>query len=94
LADSAPAYTAKTTQWLLAEFWFVADLPPYSPDLNQLDFATRRVLQAKVYGTPHSNLTTLRLSFAVEWDRLVAVYIRRRRRCHLAGVKKNEVKIE
>jgi hypothetical protein len=46
-ADSALAYNAKTTQRLLAAFRILADWLPYSPNLNPLDFNTRRVLQAK-----------------------------------------------
>ncbi len=38
LADSAPAYTTKTTQRLLAEFWIPANWLPHVPDLNSLDF--------------------------------------------------------
>jgi hypothetical protein len=64
--DSAPTYTAKTTLWLLVEFRFLADWPPYSPKLNQLDFNNGRVLQAKTQATPHSNLTTLHQSIAAE----------------------------
>jgi hypothetical protein len=61
-ADSAPAYAAKTTQWLLAKFWFLADWPPYSLNWNPLDFDMERVLQAKAQAMPHSNLTALRQS--------------------------------
>jgi hypothetical protein len=50
----------------LAEFWFLADWPPYSPDLNSLDFDIRLVLQAKAQAMPHSNLIALRLSIAAE----------------------------
>jgi hypothetical protein len=46
-ADLAPAYTAKTAQQWLAEFWFLANWSPYSPDLNLLDFAHQHILQAK-----------------------------------------------
>ncbi len=56
-ADSAPAYTTKTAQRLLAEFRFLADWPPYSPNLNLLDFDTRHTLQAKAQAKPDSNLT-------------------------------------
>jgi hypothetical protein len=48
-----PAYNAKTTQRLLVEFQFLADWPPYSPNLNPLDFDTRHDLQAKAPVTPH-----------------------------------------
>jgi hypothetical protein len=61
----------------VAEFRFLADWPLYLPVLNQLDFSISCVLQAKVQDMPHSNLGALRLSIAVEWDKLVAVYIRK-----------------
>jgi hypothetical protein len=82
----------------LAKFWFSADWPPYSPNLNSLDFSTGSVLQPKGQATPHANFAALCLSVAVEWDRKAAVQIRktyrsfRRRRSVVA--KKNEVKIE
>ncbi len=36
-------------------------------DLNPMDFAIWRVLQAKSQGTPHTNLDALHLSIAAEW---------------------------
>jgi hypothetical protein len=82
----------------VAEFRFLADLRPYSPDLNSLDFSTGSVLQQKGQATSHANLVALCPSIAEEWDRLVEVYIRKtccsfRHRC-LSVAKKNEVKIE
>jgi hypothetical protein len=65
-ADSVPAYAAQITSRRLAEFWFSADWPPYSPDLNSLDFDTRPVLQAKAQAMPHSNLSALRQSIEAE----------------------------
>jgi hypothetical protein len=57
----------------VAELWFSADLPPYSLDLNLVDFSICSVLQPKGQTTPHANLVALRLSIATEWDRLAAV---------------------
>ncbi len=37
-ADLALIHKVRTTQQLCAEFWTPADWPPYSPDLNPLDF--------------------------------------------------------
>jgi hypothetical protein len=37
--DLALAYTIKTTQQLLVEFWFPADWPPFLLDFNSLDFS-------------------------------------------------------
>ncbi len=36
-------------------------------DLNPMDFAIWRVLQAKSQGTPHTNMDALHLSIAAEW---------------------------
>ncbi len=52
-------HTARTAQRLLAEFWTMGDLTPYSLDLNLLDFSICRVFQAKVQAMPHTNLDTL-----------------------------------
>jgi hypothetical protein len=68
-----PAYTTKTTQWLLAEFWFLADWPQYLPDFNPI----QSILQAKVQATPHSNLAALCPSITSEWDQLAVVNIRK-----------------
>ncbi len=54
----------------------MADWPPFSPNLNPLDFKTRHVLQAKAQATPHSNLTALRPSITAEFERKAAVCIR------------------
>jgi hypothetical protein len=59
----------------MAEFWFSVDWLPYLPDLNSMDFSTSSVLQPKGQATPHANLAALRLSVAVEWDRLAVVRI-------------------
>jgi hypothetical protein len=50
----------------VVKFLFLADWPPYSPDLNLLDFSTGSVLQPKGQATPHANLAALRPSFAAE----------------------------
>jgi hypothetical protein len=50
----------------MAEFWFSVHWPPYSPDLNLLDFSTRSILQPKGQATPHANLAALRPSIAME----------------------------
>ncbi len=80
MADSTSAYTVKTIQRLLEEFWYPTDRLPYLPDFKSLDFSICSVLQAKVKATPHSNLASLHQSIAVEWDWLAAAYIRKT--CH------------
>jgi hypothetical protein len=74
-ADSAPACTAETAQLLLAEFRFSVDWPPFSPDLNLLDFSLPRFLQAKVQFMPHSNLAAQHPSIAQNgtgWQRFIS----------------------
>jgi hypothetical protein len=61
----------------VAEFWFSADWPPYSSNLNSLDFSTGSVLRPKGQAMPHANFAALRPSVAAEWDRLAAVQIRK-----------------
>jgi hypothetical protein len=50
----------------VAELRFSADWPPYSPNLNSLDFSTGSVLQPKGQATPHANLAALRPFVAAE----------------------------
>jgi hypothetical protein len=50
----------------VAQFWFSADWPPYSPDLNSLELSFARVLQSKGQATPHANLAALRPFDAAE----------------------------
>jgi hypothetical protein len=79
--DLAPTHTARTTQQFLretmAEFWTSADWPPYSPDLNPLDFSVWSILQEKVQATPHTSLAALRRSITKLWNRMSPAYVRR-----------------
>jgi hypothetical protein len=100
--DSAPAYTARTTQEFLretmAEFWTPADWPPYSSDLNPLDFSVWSVLQEKVLAMTHTSLVALRQSITREWNRMSPAYVLRTcrsfRRCLQSVVAKNGGYIE
>ncbi len=97
-----PAHTARTTQELLretmAEFWTPVDRPPYSPDLNPLDFSVWSVLQEKVQATPHTSLAALRQSITKEWNRMSPAYVHRTCRsfrcCLESAVAKNGGYIE
>jgi hypothetical protein len=77
--DLALAHTARTTQQFLketiAEFWTLADWPPYSPDLNPLDFSIWSVLQEKVQATPYTSLATLRRSITRQWNQMSPAYV-------------------
>jgi hypothetical protein len=50
----------------VAELWFLVDWPPYSPNLNSLDFLTGSVLRPKGQAMPHANLAVLRPLVAAE----------------------------
>jgi hypothetical protein len=50
----------------VVEFWFSADWPPYSPNLNLLELSFARVLQPKGQATPHANLVAPRPFAAAE----------------------------
>lgn len=68
--DSAPAHKAKTTQaWLQrhvpafisSQLW-----PPFSPDLNPMDFSIWGILISKVNSTRHQNLDKLKYALCRE----------------------------
>jgi hypothetical protein len=61
----------------MAEFWTPANQPPYSLDLNPLDFSVWSVLQEKVQATPHTSLAALRRSITKEWNRMSLAYVHR-----------------
>ncbi|GFX58626.1 uncharacterized protein TNCV_418051 [Trichonephila clavipes] len=68
--DSAPARKAKNTQErckvnfpdISSEKW-----PPYTPDLNSMDYSVWSVLESRACTKPHKTLKFLLLQ---EWDRL------------------------
>lgn len=72
--DSAPAHRAKMTQdWCKGHFPNVitsAEWPPYSPDLNPLDYSVWSVLEAKACAKPHNSLEELKRSLQAAWDEL------------------------
>jgi DDE superfamily endonuclease/Transposase len=77
--DSAPAHAARSTQEFLREnmasHWSPELWPPFSPDLNPLDFSIWGVLEARVQATAHANLASLRASIAREWTALDENYV-------------------
>jgi transposase len=72
--DSAPAHTARATQaWLEANmpgFISGAEWPPYSPDLNPLDFGLWGILQARVSAYKCTTIADLKQKIQREWDRI------------------------
>lgn len=72
--DSAPAHKAKKTQeWCMTHFpSFItsAEWPPYSPDLNPMDYSVWSILEARTCSKRHKSLESLKQSLRREWDRL------------------------
>ena len=72
--DSAPAHRAVLTQeWCkknFPDFITSKEWPPYSPDLNPMDYSVWSILEARACAKPHKSTESLRRSLQREWDRL------------------------
>lgn len=72
--DSAPAHKAKMTQeWCqthFPDFVSSAEWPPYSPDLNPMDYSVWSILESRACAKPHKSLEALKQSLRREWDRI------------------------
>ncbi|EYB87313.1 hypothetical protein Y032_0265g654 [Ancylostoma ceylanicum] len=78
--DSAPAHKAKVVQkWCantLPDFISAEDWPPYSPDLNPMDYSVWSILKAKACAKSHTCLKSLREALQKAWDELDDDYLR------------------
>lgn len=78
--DSAPAHKAKMTQdWCKAhfpDFITTAEWPPYSPDLNPMDYSIWSILEARACAKPKKSLEALKQSLRREWTRMSAEEVR------------------
>ena len=74
MQDGAPAHKAKTTQsWLSSHVpGFIAshEWPPYSPDLNPMDFYVWGRLEERVNNKEHRSLEELKKFLLREWAQL------------------------
>lgn len=72
--DSAPSHTAKTTQkWLqenLPSFISPEEWPPYSPDLNPLDFCIWSILESDVCSTRQPSIDVLKERLKEAWQKI------------------------
>lgn len=72
--DSAPAHRASTTQaWIRSHFpKFITpqEWPPYSPDLNPMDYSIWSILQARACTKPHDSIQSLKRALKKEWGKL------------------------
>ena len=70
--DSAPAHRSRqTVEWLHGNgvrFITPQEWPPYSPDLNPMDFSIWSILENKVCGTPHASIEALITDLQIAWE--------------------------
>jgi hypothetical protein len=79
--DSAPAHRAREVQdWCRGHFpGFISsqEWPPYSPDLNPMDYSVWSILEARACSKPHKSLEALRRSLEKEWNKISVEELRR-----------------
>jgi hypothetical protein len=79
--DSAPSHRAKSTQdWCsknFPNFITSAQWPPYSPDLNPLDFSLWSILESKVCSSSHKNVESLKRDLVAAWNDIDEDLLRR-----------------
>lgn len=79
--DSAPAHKAREVQgWCQAHlpgFISAQEWPPYSPDLNPMDYSVWAILEARACAKSHKNLESLRQSLLREWAKIPVQELRR-----------------
>lgn len=72
--DSAPSHKARKTQeWLgenFPDFITSDEWPPYSPDLNPLDFSIWSMLESKACAKPHNSIEGLKRSLKKAWNKI------------------------
>ena len=72
--DRAPAHTANINQaWLqqnIPEFIRKDEWPPYSPDLNPMDFSIWSILETKACANSHSSIESLKRSLTRAWEQI------------------------
>lgn len=78
--DSAPSHRARLTQQFLQhhvpQFISSQQWPPYSPDLNPMDFCIWSILQAKVSTTKYESVAKLKAALHREWNRIPQSHLR------------------
>ena len=78
--DGAPAHTSNATQgWLrenISDFVSKEDWPPYSPDLNPMDYSIWSILETKASVNSHTSIESLKRKLLIEWDKIPQETIR------------------
>ncbi|XP_059096082.1 uncharacterized protein LOC131890692 [Tigriopus californicus] len=78
--DGAPAHTAKITQRFREDkiaFWDKNIWPPYSPNVNPLDFAFWAHVESIACRNRHPNLNALMDSVNAVWDTMDEEYVKK-----------------
>ena len=72
--DGATSHTAKTVQsWCkknFTVFWSKEFWPPFSPDLNSMDFGVWSMLEHKACATFHKKIDALKHSLEKSWNKI------------------------
>ncbi|KAI6655362.1 hypothetical protein LOD99_2197 [Oopsacas minuta] len=72
--DGAPAHTSNATQaWLRSnnpDFIQKEEWPPYSPDLNPMDYSIWSILETRACLKSHTNIDSLKKSLCRDWERI------------------------
>ena len=77
MQDGAPSHTSEETQTWLTEnfgadrFWNESMWPPYSPDLNPMDYFVWGFVESKACKNPHSSVSALQKSVDKYWSELL-----------------------
>lgn len=78
--DSAPSHKARMTQIFLENhvprFISSQQWPPYSPDLNPMDFSVWSILEAAVSTKRYESVDTLKAALRREWKRIPQTHLR------------------
>ena len=72
--DGAPAHTANPTQnWLRSNIPGINSKdqwPPYSPDLNPMDYSIWSILETNACSKSHKSIESLKRSLVAEWEKV------------------------
>ncbi|KAI6655713.1 hypothetical protein LOD99_1855 [Oopsacas minuta] len=76
--EGALAHTANTTQdWLkhnIPNFIHKDEWPPYSPDLNPIDYFVWSIFENKACSVSHNTVSSLTISLCREWEKIPPRY--------------------
>ena len=68
-----PTERNRRKEWCMAnfpDFITATEWPPFSPDLNLVDYSIWSILEARICAKPHKNLVPLKQSLQRGWERL------------------------